>query len=185
MRLLLAGIWSRVALVAGSLLLFLTMAKNHGRHIRLERQLAGHWEVSFARDNHPWVEALWQRDRVMYWSIAVALAVLGLVYVVLARRSHWPMPPRSAPGWSWWSAPLVVIVWPLVIAFVTCAVASLVRFALALRAPVEGTAPGPGADMARGDWITPALWGSAGWWALTLALVALVAWLTLRRAPAA
>jgi hypothetical protein len=178
MKLLLSGIWLRVALVAGSLLLFLAAAKNHGRHIRLERQLAGHWEVSFARDNHPWVEALWQRDRMIYWSIAIALAVLGLVYAVLARRWQWPMPPRNAPGWSWWSALLLVIVWPLVVAFVTCAVASLTRFLAALSSPGPGT-------IERGDWIAPALWGSAGWWALTLALAALVIWLALQRAPAA
>jgi hypothetical protein len=166
--------WPRAALVAGSLLLFLAAAKNHGRSVRLERQLAGHWEVSFARDNHPWVEALWQRDRVVYWSIAIILAVLGLVHAVLARRWQWSMPPRSAPGWSWWSALLMVIVWPLVIAFSTCAVASLTRFLAAL----------PDAS-ARADWIGPALWGSAGWWALTLSLAALVAWLALARPPTA
>jgi hypothetical protein len=176
MKILLSGTWLRVALVAGSLLLFLVAAKNHGRHIRLERQLAGHWEISFARDNHPWVEALWQRDRVVYWSIALGLAVLGLVYAVLARRSQWPMPPRGAPGWSWWSALLLVIVWPLVAAFTTCAVASLTRFLMALS--------GPEPVQVRGDWIAPALWGSAGWWALTLALAALVAWLALARPPA-
>ena len=166
--------WPRVALVAGSLLLFLAAAKNHGRGVRLERQLAGYWEVSFGRANPPWVEALWQRDRMVYWSIAISLAVLGLVYAVLARRWQWPMPPRSAPGWSWWSALLMVVVWPLVLAFVTAAVASLTRFLTAL----------PAAD-ARADWIGPALWGSAGWWALTLALAALVAWLALARPPAA
>jgi hypothetical protein len=176
MRILLSGIWLRVALVAASLLLFLVAAKNHGRHIRLERQLAGHWEVSFVRANPPWVEALWQRDRVVYWSIAIALALFGLVYAVLARRGHWPMPPRNAPGWSWWSAFLLVVVWPLVIAFMTCAVASLARFVTAL--PDAGAA-------ARGDWIGPALWGSAGWWSFTLALAALVAWLALHRTPAA
>jgi hypothetical protein len=170
--------WPRVALVAGSLLLFLCAAKNHGRSVRLERQLAGHWEVSFVRANHSWVEALWQRDRMFYWSIAIALAVLGLAYAVLARRWQWPMPPRSAPRWSWWSALLLVIVWPLVLAFMTSAVASLTRFLTAL--------PGASTDTtARADWITPALWGSAGWWALTLALAAVVAWLALGRPPAA
>lgn len=166
--------WPRVALVAGSLLLLLAAAKNHGRGVRLERQLAGHWQVSFVRDNHPWVEALWQRDRTIYWSIAIALGVLGLVYAVLARRWQWPMPPRSAPGWSWWSALLMVIGWPLVLAFVTAGVASLTRFLTAL----------PDAS-ARADWIASALWGSAGWWALTLSLAALVAWLALARPPAA
>lgn len=180
MKILLSGIWPRVALVAGSLLLFLVAAKNHGRHIRLERQLAGHWEVSFGRANPAWVEALWQRDRMVYWSIAIGLAVLGSIYVVLARRRQWPMPPRSAPGWSWWSALLPVIVWPLVVAFVTCAAASLTRFLVAL----PGAGEGPDAT-GRADWIAPALWGSAGWWALTIALAALVAWLALARPPAA
>jgi hypothetical protein len=170
--------WPRVALVAGSLLLFLAAAKNHGRSVRLERQLAGHWEVSFGRANAPWVEALWQRDRMVYWSIAIGLAVLGLVYAALARRWQWPMPPRSAPGWSWWSALLMVIVWPLVLAFVTAAVASLTRFLAALPDASTDTT-------ARADWIGPALWASAGWWTLTLALAALVAWLALARAPAA
>ena len=170
--------WPRVALVAGSLLLFLVAAKNHGRSVRLERQLAGYWEVSFGRANPPWVEALWQRDRMVYWSIAIALSVLGLAYAVLARRWQWSVPPRSAPGWSWWSALLLVIGWPLVIAFVTAAVASLTRFLAAL--------PGASTDTTgRADWIAPALWGSAGWWALTLSLAALVAWLALARPPAA
>lgn len=92
MKILLSGIWPRVTLVVASLLLFLASVKNHGRLVRLKRQLAGHWQVSLACDNHPWVEALWQRDRMSYWSIALGLAALGLVYTVLARRAP---PPGS------------------------------------------------------------------------------------------
>lgn len=165
-----AGIWWNIALVGASVLSFLAAAKAHGRQIRLERELAGYWDVSFGQAAAPWVEALWRRERMLLWSIAIAAAALGLMYVLLARRRRWPVLPRaSAPAWSWWGALLVLIVWPAVLAFVACGLASQARFVSAMA----------GAN-ARGDWLTPALWGSAGWWALTAALLAGVAWLAAR-----
>jgi hypothetical protein len=187
MRRPLPGTWLRIALVGGSALLFLAAAKTHGRQIRLERQLAGYWDVSFGGAAPPAVEALWQRERMLLWSIGIGAAVLGLIYVLLARRLRWPVPPRATrrgeerpPAWSWWGALLVAIVWPAVIAFVACGLASQVRFVWAMSMSMSGAVAST-----PGDWITPALWGSAGWWALTAALLAAVAWLAATRTRAA
>jgi hypothetical protein len=160
--------------VGSSALLFLAAAKAHGRQIRLERQLAGYRDVSFRQAAPPWVEALWHRERMVFWSIAIGVAVLGLAYVLLARRLRWPVLPRaSAPAWSWWGALLVVLVWPAVLAFLVCGLASQARFVWAM--------PGAAART-HGDWITPALWSSAGWWAVSAVLLVAVAWLaTVRR----
>ncbi len=56
-------------------LAFLVSAKTHGRQHRLERELEGHWSVSFTTENHPWVESFWFRQRVIYWSLAVLTSV--------------------------------------------------------------------------------------------------------------
>src|SRR2546422_4443113 len=66
-----------IELGLGVVLLFLS-AKAHGRQIRLERGLEGYMEGDFMKENPPWVEALWRKDRRRFWpTFALAIAVLS------------------------------------------------------------------------------------------------------------
>lgn len=51
-------------LIVASLALFVLAAKTHGRELRLEREAAGIRSVSFGGQNPPFVEKLWQAERV-------------------------------------------------------------------------------------------------------------------------
>ncbi len=76
----------RIGLIALlSVVLFLLAAKTHGRHLRLERELAGHLHVTFGGNNPPWVEALWRAERWRFWGVTLSLA-LPLLVVLLVRR---------------------------------------------------------------------------------------------------
>jgi hypothetical protein len=147
------GGW-KAMVVAGSVAAFLLAAKAHGRQLRLERQLEGHLSVTFGSPNHPWVEALWQRERVWFAAITVALAVLALGYSVVAARASWPAPLAGADGRSLLGSGLMVMAWPFVLAFIATGVASLVRL------------------LGRGG--QAELWGSGAWWLATVAVFAAV-----------
>lgn len=145
-----------------SVALFLAAAKTHGRHVRLERELAGHWGVDFqSAYGHPVVSELWRRDRVRFWALAPAAgAALGAI-VLLATRA-WPLALVGA------------LLWGPVVAFLSLALQSLVRLrarvasdADAVRA-VEAWAPGWRASERRG---TRAWWSAVG--ALLVAVLAL------------
>ncbi|HEX2021959.1 MAG TPA: hypothetical protein VHH36_04555 [Candidatus Thermoplasmatota archaeon] len=85
-----------VAVAAGlGAALLLASAKAHGRQIRLEREREGHVEVQFGGDNHPWVEALWRRDRVRYWTAAPLLALAALLAL-----PSWPARLVGALLWA-------------------------------------------------------------------------------------
>lgn len=63
-------------LVLSSAALFLLAAKAHGRELRIERQAAGYHHVVFGSpDMPPFVQALWQRERVYFWALTAALAL--------------------------------------------------------------------------------------------------------------
>lgn len=151
-----------VALV--SLALFLAAAKTHGRHVRLERELAGYWSVDFASAYaHPFVSDLWRRDRVRFWILAPAAgAALGAI-VLLATRA-WPL------------ALVAALLWGPVVAFLSLALQSLARLrarvasdADAVRA-VEAWAPG---------WRDAERRGTRAWWSAVGAIVALAGILAL------
>src|SRR2546426_10713554 len=80
-----------VIVVLASVAAFLAAAKSHGRQLRLEREVAGYWEVRFGGTNPPFVAALWRRDRVRFWAITLPL---GLAW--LACR-------LAQPGSRWWA----------------------------------------------------------------------------------
>ena len=54
----------------------LTAAKAHGRQIRLERESQGYHQVVFGGTNPQFVEALWRRDRIRFWSTVAIFAIL-------------------------------------------------------------------------------------------------------------
>ena len=152
--------------VAASVLLFLAAAKSHGWQVRLERELAGYPTVTFGGVNPPFVESLWRRDRVRFWSIVLSGAVLAIAAAFAARRSGWAVPPfRNVAS----SIAVIVLLWLPVVAFATLGALSAARLAAAT--PPPALAP---------DWLGRALWGSAGWWGLVLALAGAVALLALR-----
>jgi hypothetical protein len=156
---------------------FLVAAKTHGRQLRLERELTGYWHVTFGAQNPAFVEALWRRERFLYWSVAAILAACTIAFRLLAPRFEWPLPlVATSGGRSILVALLLHVVAPLTAAFVVTGLLSVVRFVLAARAGSEATAARPD------DWMSGALWGTAGWWALTLVMCAGLWVLAWRRA---
>jgi hypothetical protein len=146
---------------AGGLLLALSAAtyfaaaKAHGRQLRLERELAGYHHVTFGGRNPAWVEALWRRERRIYWSAAGAIALVLIGWRVLA---------QATSQRSWIGLIAFHIVVPLTTAFVVAGLLSFMRFLFASR---ETSRPSGTPNAA---WLSTAAWGSAGWWSLTFAL---------------
>jgi hypothetical protein len=146
---------------------FLTAAKAHGRQIRLERELAGYSSVTFGAPNAPFVEALWRRDRIVYWSVAATVCVVALAYGLVGARKGWPQPMAGADRRSWLGFGMMVTLWPLIAAFLTAGTVSQIRFLSASHAS---------------DVVAPALWGGAAWWGATLSLLAVALFTAFRRA---
>jgi hypothetical protein len=142
---------------------FLVAAKAHGRQLRLERELSGYWHVTFGAQNPAFVEALWRRERLIYWSLAAMVALATIGFRLLAQRFTWSLPVEGTrAGWSFAGAAFLHVLVPLIVAFVVTGLLSVARFAAA-----------PPSDTARAhpqNWLSHAVWGSAGWWLLTVAL---------------
>lgn len=115
------------ALVITSIVAFLLAAKAHGREIRLVREAAGHHSVVFGRSNGPFVDALWDRERLVFWVIAgvvfVAVAIVCSALSVSMGRAVWAalfVPSiaafvlsgvrhgPNAAGFGWWAATILV-----------------------------------------------------------------------------
>ena len=156
---------------------FLIAAKTHGRQLRLERELAGHWHVTFGRSNGAWIDALWRRERIIFWSAVVALFVCASVFRALASRFGWQLPLADGDGRASWSgAILLYVLVPFTGAFIVSGALSLARFTRADHTARIG-------DTARSaTWLASASWGSVAWWVATLALVAIVVGLAWRPA---
>jgi hypothetical protein len=151
------------ALIALSVALFLAAAKTHGRQMRLERELAGYFHVTFGARNAPWVEAHWRRDRFRFWPLAAALAALAALATLA-----WGF---TAPAAGSRTATLVLaaLLWAPAVSFATSAALSAARLARALGDP--GNDGGGAWDPdARARWAHAAWAGSALWAVLTLAL---------------
>lgn len=141
-------------LLALSVAAFLLAAKSHGRQVRLERERAGHYEVVFGGTNPPFVEALWRRDRIRFWTTAAL--VFAAIAALLGLRASGVTPPFGGGrgGVAW-----MLLFLPMVTGFFVCGVASLVGF-------VATRAMDP-------EFTSATLTGSLGWWsAATTALIA-------------
>jgi len=83
-------------------------AKFHGREVRLRREHEGFHSVDFRRDNDPWVELLWQRDRRIVWPSFAVLCVAALFFVTTGTL---PLPGPAAAavlfGWAFAGAFLI------------------------------------------------------------------------------
>jgi hypothetical protein len=132
-------------------LAFLSAAKSHGRQHRLERQLEGHWKVSFTSENHPWVERFWFRQRIVYWSIATITAIVLLKQFLFRRNSklHWIVSGVLTIGIS------------MIVAFVVTGLLSWARLGLKL---LKNPA------LATPEWLENLHLISLSWWLLTALL---------------
>lgn len=135
-------------LVALSIAAFLAAAKAHGRQLRLERELAGYWQVTFGASNPPFVEALWRRERFLFWGTVVVVELFSLALRGLA------------------PSPLLHLLLPAVSAFTVTGFLSLGRLVAASRRAVN----------LREGWMHGAMWGSVLWWSITFLLIAMIAW---------
>jgi hypothetical protein len=147
-------------LVVASVALVLVSAKAHGRQLRLEREWAGFEHVEFGATNPPWVEALWRRDRVRFWTIVPLAAAAMLGHALASPLAH----PAALKGWG----ALFAAAWAPAVGFVALALASLARLRRATRGSGE-----------RPAWRAAAARGSAAWLGASgaLALVVLaLAW---------
>lgn len=164
-----------IFLVAAAL--FVAAAKTHGRQVRLERELQGFDHVDFRRDhaNPPWVEDVWRRDRVAYWSVAAGAAFLFSVGALAAASSGWRLPP--------WATLVLLPLLAMVAAFLFQALASLSRLQAArLAPPVAGA--GPTARHGDLDWARAAERGTRLLLVIDAALVgALIALVLVEAAP--
>lgn len=172
---------SRLALgIALSVGLLLLAAKSHGRQVRLERELLGHFHASFGRQaqNPPEVEAIWRRDRIRFWSTyplaAAALASLVVGFHVSGDQGFF----RAArlPG----SIAIVLLLWAPVVAFAVAGLSSAARFRRRLR---ESAPPYPQRVAQvlaeRSAWYAAARRGSYLYWVGVFVGAALVAWVVL------
>jgi len=139
------------------ILAFLSAAKSHGRQHRLERELEGHWKVSFTSENHPWVERFWFRQRVLYWSIASVTAIL-----MIALRNRFLFDKGKG---QWILFGLFTIGASMIVAFVATGLLSWARIASKLfRNPVA----------VNSGWLENLHLISFGWWLLTASLATLL-----------
>jgi hypothetical protein len=165
--------WLVVALGAAT---FLAAAKAHGRQLRLERELAGYWHVTFGAQNPAFVEALWRRERLLYWSCAAVVAIATVGFRVLAPRFAWSLPvDGTQAGRSVIGVLFLHVLVPLIGAFIVTGLSSVFRFVAAAGShhAASGTHPQ--------DWLCDAACRSAGWWALTVAMAAALCFLAWRR----
>jgi hypothetical protein len=137
---------------------YLVAAKTHGRQLRLERELAGHWHVTFGGKNPDFVESLWRRERWIYWSLVAAFALLSIGY----RRLGFTQ-PRSVFGLFFLHVAL-----PLTFAFAIAGLASFVRLAGKL-------------GEASPEWTRAALLGSGVWFATEWVVLSVLLVLAVRR----
>jgi hypothetical protein len=154
-----------------SIALLILAAKSHGRQLRLERELEGHTQVSFVAPNHPWVEALWTKDRERFTRAYPTLILLFAAYAFAAYRMAMPLPfPGGAPAARAWSLLVLGLPWGVILALTGLGMLSLKRFTTAIAqasVPPSSTAG--------------ALWASASFWVLTLAVAIGIGLLAARR----
>lgn len=166
-------------LVVVSLGAFVAAAKTHGRQLRLEREAAGYWNVTFGRENDPWVETLWRRDRIRFWAGFTGIA-LGVLALALGNARFVGLFEGGRGSFPWFaSLALIVGLWTPIALFLALGTASVWRLRGALIRNPE--APAGVSDPAlREQWRQAARRGSLGWWGLAMLLVLGVVWAAVR-----
>lgn len=140
-----------------SVLLFLTTAKTHGRHLRLERELHGIATVDFRGGNPPFVDDLWRAERVRY-AIATPILVIGVLALL------WKLGMLRSVG----TFAMAAVFWAPSVSFLVCSFLSGVRLLRTYSGPPsEGMLTGA----ARTAWQASALSGTLLFWGLSLGLL--------------
>ena len=128
------------------------------------RHLARSTHVVFGGQNPAFVEALWRRDRLRFWTVAALVFTVMVGLVLVGASFGWPRPlGGGALGAAW-----MMLFPPLVAGFLVCGAASLTGFVSTRAADPRFT--------------SEALPGSAAWWSLVLAALATTVVLALRAA---
>ncbi len=152
--------WALAAEVAATLALVVVSAKAHGRQIRLEREQHGVWKVNFGAQNDPWVEALWRRDRIWFWSLFPIYLAASAALVAFWIKA-------DGPALVIWLA--VAAGWALSGCFISLGLASSARLLRAMKQGVPSD-----------EWRRTGRRGSMQWWGLVaLAAAASIAGLAL------
>ncbi len=151
-----------VLLFASAGLFFFVSAKTHGRQVRLERELVGIDNVDFRREtqNHPWVEELWRKDRVHYWTRA------GLVFVLLVPFLSYL---ASRGRFQWWAIIPISILLAMSLAFAGQAFRSQWRLGFMMRSSAKDRI-GPNPRHDDQQWTQAARRGSWFWFTSTYVL---------------
>ena len=154
--------------------LLLLAAKVHGRQIRLERELRGHYEIDFMRENDPWVEALWRKDRRQF-RITFPLAAIVLASLVAATASsgvaaRFGSDPFGSPLLG--AIILAVLLWAPAAAFVGNGFASAWRLHRSLNEPRPHGHRRDEVLSERGPWLATAVRGTYAYWGLLGSVVA-------------
>jgi len=149
-------------LFGSALLYFFVSAKTHGRQIRLERELVGIDNVDVRREtpNHPWVEELWRKDRVHYWTRA------GLVFILLVPLLSYF---ASQDRFDWWAILPIAILLSMSLAFTGQAFRSQFRLGIMMRSNVKDSL-GPNPRHDDQPWRRDARRGTWFWFAATYVL---------------
>ncbi|MBI2078923.1 MAG: hypothetical protein HYT80_11235 [Euryarchaeota archaeon] len=160
------GFWLIFATSVG---VFVLAAKTHGRQIRLERELHGYMDATFGRENPPFVEALWKRDRIRFWvNVARFSPFFVFGFSVWAANGLRLPGTQGAPGLLDLVAVLLVavVLWTPIVAFLLNAETSYARFMKGLAEPDPDHAPLRRGDAVRRDrprWLYEAVRGTWAW----------------------
>ena len=157
---------------------FLLSAKAHGRQIRLEREREGHPEVTFGAENHPWVEALWGRDRRILWRSSGVIAPVLIGYLLFAKDLGLPFPAACSWLCSFPASVVLAFFWALSLAFLIAGLASLRRLLRSL-GDTPGVPAGTPSDVGTPQhteetWLRSARRGSIAYWGSVLTLGILI-----------
>ncbi len=159
-----------IELGLGVILLYLT-AKAHGRQIRLEREFEGYMEVDFMKENPPWVEALWRKDRRRFWpTFAVATVVLSATGL-LVLPGRFGTEPFGNPFLG--AVLLTGFLWPIVIAFTSNGIQSALRLRTTLSRETSIGHQRASVHRKEGPWARSALRGTLEYWGSVIGLAAI------------
>ncbi len=154
--------------------LLLLAAKVHGRQIRLERELEGYMEIGFMKENPPWVESLWRKDRRQYWATFSAAAAVLAASVLLTGSpglsAKFGTDPMGNPAAG--AVAVAITLWAPSAAFIGNGMTSVGRLLRRLREPRPDGRRRDEVRAARGPWLKAAIRGTLGYWGLVAAFTA-------------
>jgi hypothetical protein len=118
----------RAVALAAALLLsvfsFVSLARAHGRQVRLQRERAGYHHVVFGGQNPAFVEAVWRRDRWRFWPTFGVVALATGLWLARARARGGRRPLGGGRLGTAWG----LIYLPFAAAFTVAGVSAVIHF---------------------------------------------------------